>query len=78
MNNTQKVIEKALNDKRATANNSTNEDSTENVLGPSSPLSPNGPQPVSELQQAMNMMNERTQQMMDMLTEQKSGKCELD
>jgi len=59
VNNTLKVIEKALSDKKATANSSTNEELARNVLDPSSPQNPHGGQPVSEIQQLMNMMTEQ-------------------
>ena len=59
VNNTLKVIEKALSDKKATANSSTNEELARNVLDPSSPQNPHGRQPVSEIQQLMNMMTEQ-------------------
>ena len=58
-NNVLKVIEKALNDKKATANSSNNEELTRNVLVPSAPQTPHGRQPICEIQQLMNMMSEQ-------------------
>ena len=46
------------------------EDLTRNVSDPPSPQNPNRPQPVTEMQQVIDMMCEQKQHLMNMLAEQ--------
>jgi len=71
VNDVLKVITEVSANKRAAANNTISEDSTNNV--PASPI-PGGSQPNTKMQQFMNMMQgmmaQQNQRMMDMFAEQ--------